>query len=86
MAVVVTKVELKTVMDASGIESAIEAGTFAADKVVAVVGKTERNGGSTTSRASLRIRHSEACSGRSESAAKPTSPGFPWCGRAAATA
>jgi len=45
MAVVVTKVELKTVMDASGIESATEAGTFAVDEVVAVIGKTEGNGG-----------------------------------------
>src|SRR5215831_4126982 len=45
MAIVVTKVELKTVMDASGMESAIKAGTFAADEVVAVIGKTEGNGG-----------------------------------------
>ena len=45
MAIVVTKVELKSVMDASGMEACIKAGTFGADEVVAVIGKTEGNGG-----------------------------------------
>jgi cyanuric acid amidohydrolase len=45
MAIVVAKVELKTVMDASGMEALIKAGTFGADEVVAVIGKTEGNGG-----------------------------------------
>ena len=45
MAIEVAKVELKTVQDASGVEACIEAGQFAADEVVAVVGKTEGNGG-----------------------------------------
>ena len=45
MATEVVKVELKTVQDASGLEAAILAGRFAADEVVAVVGKTEGNGG-----------------------------------------
>jgi cyanuric acid amidohydrolase len=45
MAIVVAKVELKTVMDASGMEACIKAGTFAADEVIAVIGKTEGNGG-----------------------------------------
>jgi barbiturase len=45
MAIVVAKVELKTVMDASGIEACIKAGRFEADEVVAVIGKTEGNGG-----------------------------------------
>src|SRR5499433_234293 len=45
MATEVVKVELKTVQDASGLEAAILAGRFAADQVVAVVGKTEGNGG-----------------------------------------
>ena len=45
MAIVVAKVELKTVMDASGMEAAIKAEKFGADEVVAVVGKTEGNGG-----------------------------------------
>src|SRR5258708_6107398 len=45
MAIVVTKVELKSVMDASGMAACIEAGAFGADEVVAVIGKTEGNGG-----------------------------------------
>jgi barbiturase len=45
MAIVVTKFELKTVMDASGMEASINAGRFGADEVVAVIGKTEGNGG-----------------------------------------
>src|SRR5258708_14700146 len=45
MAIVVAKVELKTVMDASGMEACIKAGTFGADQVIAVIGKTEGNGG-----------------------------------------
>jgi cyanuric acid amidohydrolase len=45
MAIVVTKVELKSVMDASGMAACIKAGTFAADEVAAVIGKTEGNGG-----------------------------------------
>src|SRR5712672_3410922 len=45
MAIVVTKVELKSVMDASGMAACIKAGVFGADEVVAVIGKTEGNGG-----------------------------------------
>ena len=45
MATEVVKVELKNVQDASGLEAAILAGRFTADQVVAVVGKTEGNGG-----------------------------------------
>lgn len=45
MAIEVVKVELKTVQDASGLEQCIAAGRFTADQVVAVVGKTEGNGG-----------------------------------------
>ncbi len=45
MATEVAKVELKNVQDASGLEAAILAGRFTADQVVAVVGKTEGNGG-----------------------------------------
>ncbi len=45
MAIVVTKVELKSVMDASGMAACIKAGAFGADEVVAVIGKTEGNGG-----------------------------------------
>jgi ring-opening amidohydrolase-like protein len=45
MAVVVAKVELKTVTDASGMAALIKAGTFAVDEVIAVIGKTEGNGG-----------------------------------------
>src|SRR3979490_3635487 len=45
MAIEVAKVELKTVQDASGLEDCIAAGKFTADEVIAVIGKTEGNGG-----------------------------------------
>ncbi|MGH7334051.1 MAG: ring-opening amidohydrolase [Candidatus Rokuibacteriota bacterium] len=45
MAVEVAKVELMSVQDASGLEARLGAGQFTADEVVAVVGKTEGNGG-----------------------------------------
>ena len=45
MAIEVAKVELKTVQDASGVEACIKSGQFAADEVIAVIGKTEGNGG-----------------------------------------
>jgi cyanuric acid amidohydrolase len=45
MAFEVAKIELKSVQDASGLEERILAGQFTADQVVAVVGKTEGNGG-----------------------------------------
>jgi barbiturase len=45
MAIEVTKVELKNVQDASGMETAIKKGQFSADEVIAVIGKTEGNGG-----------------------------------------
>src|SRR5580704_8398096 len=45
MAIEVAKVELKTVQDASGLETCIKNGQFTADQVVGVIGKTEGNGG-----------------------------------------
>ena len=45
MAIEVAKVELKNVSDASGLAACIDAGQFTADEVVAVIGKTEGNGG-----------------------------------------
>src|ERR1700744_48995 len=45
MAIEVAKVELKTVQDASGVETCIKNGQFTADQVIAVIGKTEGNGG-----------------------------------------
>src|SRR6202035_515323 len=45
MAIEGAKVELKTVQDASGREGLIAAGKFRADEVIAVIGKTEGNGG-----------------------------------------
>lgn len=45
MAIEVAKVEFKTVQDASGVEDRIKAGQFTADQVIAVIGKTEGNGG-----------------------------------------
>lgn len=45
MAIDVVKVEIKSVSDASGLAKYIEEGRFKADEVVAVIGKTEGNGG-----------------------------------------
>lgn len=45
MAIDVVKVEIKSVSDASGLEEHIKKGRFKADEVVAVIGKTEGNGG-----------------------------------------
>ncbi len=45
MAIEVAKIELKHVQDASGLEALIGAGKLQADQVIAVVGKTEGNGG-----------------------------------------
>jgi barbiturase len=45
MAIEVAKIELKSVQDASGLEAAIARGQFKADEVIAVIGKTEGNGG-----------------------------------------
>lgn len=45
MAIVARKVVLESVQDASGMAELIDAGEFAADEVIAVVGKTEGNGG-----------------------------------------
>jgi cyanuric acid amidohydrolase len=45
MAIEVAKVELKSVQDGSGLEACIRARKFSADEVVAVIGKTEGNGG-----------------------------------------
>ena len=45
MALEVAKIEIKSVQDASGLEACIAAGLFTADGVIAVIGKTEGNGG-----------------------------------------
>src|ERR1700742_736148 len=45
MEIEVAKIELKTVQDASGLAERIAAGQFKADEVIAVIGKTEGNGG-----------------------------------------
>jgi cyanuric acid amidohydrolase len=45
MAIEVAKVELKSVQDASGLMECIARGQFTADQVIAVIGKTEGNGG-----------------------------------------
>src|SRR5947209_3344789 len=45
MAIEVAKVELKNVQDASGLEGCIRTRQFTADQVIAVIGKTEGNGG-----------------------------------------
>ena len=45
MAIEVAKIELKTVQDASGLADCIAGGQFTADQVIAVIGKTEGNGG-----------------------------------------
>lgn len=45
MAIEVRKVEIRSVADASGLEELIDQGILAADEVIAVIGKTEGNGG-----------------------------------------
>ncbi len=45
MAIEARKVVLESVADASGLRSLIEQGVFTADEVIAVIGKTEGNGG-----------------------------------------
>ena len=45
MAINVKKIEIKSVSDASGLDEWIESGEINADDVVAVIGKTEGNGG-----------------------------------------
>ncbi len=45
MAIEVHKVEILSVSDGSGLERLIEDGAFGADEVIAVIGKTEGNGG-----------------------------------------
>ena len=45
MAIEVAKVEIKSVRDASGLVDCITKGQFTADQVIAVIGKTEGNGG-----------------------------------------
>ena len=45
MAIEVAKIVLKTVQDASGLADCIGKGQFTADEVIAVIGKTEGNGG-----------------------------------------
>ncbi|MGD2043551.1 MAG: ring-opening amidohydrolase [Acidimicrobiia bacterium] len=45
MTIEVRKVVLESVNDASGMRSLIQEGAFAADEVIAIVGKTEGNGG-----------------------------------------
>ena len=45
MAIEVAKVEIKSVKDASGLAECIASGRFTADQVIAVIGKTEGNGG-----------------------------------------
>lgn len=45
MAIDVAKIEIKSVSDASGLDQLITSGRMAADDIVAVIGKTEGNGG-----------------------------------------
>lgn len=45
MAIDVRKIEIKSVSDASGLDEWIASGDVAADEIVAVIGKTEGNGG-----------------------------------------
>lgn len=45
MAIEVAKVVINSVQDASGLEEVISQGRFSADQVIAVIGKTEGNGG-----------------------------------------
>ena len=67
MAIEVAKVELKNVQDGSGLEACIRKGQFDADQVIAVIGKTEGNGGVndfTRILADRAFRHALAKNGR----------------------
>jgi len=67
MAIEVAKVELKNVQDGSGLEACIRKGQFGADQVIAVIGKTEGNGGVndfTRILADRAFRHALAKNGR----------------------
>jgi len=61
MAIKVFKAELKNVADASGLETAINQGVFSADEIIAVIGKTEGNGGVNDFTRILLIKHSVLC-------------------------
>jgi len=67
------KVELKTVKDASGLEACIAKGQFAADEVIAVIGKTEGNGGVNDFTRILADEAFRRVLARAASAAKPKS-------------
>ena len=45
MAIDVAKIEIKSVSDASGLEELVASGRMSVDSIVAVIGKTEGNGG-----------------------------------------
>ena len=45
MAIDVKKIEIKSVSDPSGLDEWITSGNVQADEIVAVIGKTEGNGG-----------------------------------------
>ena len=61
MAIEVAKVELKSVSDAGGMDERIKAGQFTADQVIAVIGKTEGNGGVNDFTRILPTRRFVAC-------------------------
>ncbi len=80
------KVELKTVQDASGMAACIEKGQFTADQVVAVIGKTEGNGGVNDFTRILADQAFRRVLMKLGSRAERTLRKFPWFGRADATA
>ena len=86
MAVEAAKVELRNVQDASGLEERIRAGQMTADQVVAVIGKTEGNGGVNDFTRILADQAFRGCSRSSAPAAPKRSPGSRLYGRADATA
>ena len=45
MAVAIAKIELASPQDISGLKACFRSGRFSADQVVALIGKTEGNGG-----------------------------------------
>ena len=86
MAIEVAKVELKTVKDASGLEACIAKRQFAADEVIAVIGKTEGNGGVNDFTRILADQAFRRVLPSTASAAKPKSRKSRWSGPADATA
>ncbi len=84
-AIEVRKVPLHSVSDAGELAKLIDDGVFEADRVVAVIGKTEATAASTTTRASSRTGPSVRSSPPRAAEARTRWPGCPSSGPAVPT-